>query len=175
MRTFHADNPKARTKGKEMELFQVLQDHHISFEYQRYIAFAGCGLTSETQHAFLDFLIPQRWGYVVLECDEEAHRAYDPSCDPRRDFDIAASIAMGSGHKLRIIRYNPDSFKVDGVTRRVSKAARIERLLGTLSRPEPSGALERLFLFYDECSELAGLPAVAVHWTQDVKEVSARA
>jgi hypothetical protein len=146
-----------------MELYQALQQNGVQFEYQRYVAFAGCGLVSETKHAFLDFLIPQEWGYVVLECDEEAHRAYDASCDPRRDFDVAAAVALGSAHKLRIIRYNPDDYKVDGVTRKVS----------TLRRPEPAGSLERLFLYYDECSELSGLPAVAEHWPENVHAVSA--
>jgi hypothetical protein len=173
MRRCHSDVPKARTKGKELELYQALQQNGVQFEYQRYVAFAGCGLVSETKHAFLDFLIPQEWGYVVLECDEEAHRAYDASCDPRRDFGVAAAVELGSAHKLRVIRYNPDAYKVDGVTRKVSKAARIERLLATLRRPEPTGSLERLFLYYDECSELPGLPAVAEHWPEEVRAVSA--
>ena len=49
-------------------------------------------------------------------------------------------------------------------------------VLPTLRPCEPSGSLERLFLFYDECSELGpGLPAVAVNWTQEVRAVSATA
>ena len=69
---------------------------------------AGCGLESETAHAYADFALPTPWGYVLLEVDEEQHKAYDPSCDVRRDFDMAASVALGSGHKLLVLRYNPD-------------------------------------------------------------------
>jgi hypothetical protein len=149
MHTYHSDSPKARTKGTEMDLYQALQQNGIQFEYQRYVAFAGCGLVSETKYAFLDILIP-------------AARLR-----------IAAAVQVGSAHKLRVIHYNPDAYKVDGVTRKVSKAARIERLLATLHRPEPAGSLERLFLYYDECSELPGLPAVAEHWPEEVRAISA--
>ncbi len=165
---------KALTKTKELKVYQALQKADVQFEYQHYVPFAGCGLDGETKHAFLDFLIAKPWGYVVLECDEDAHRHYDPSCDPRRDFDTAASIAMGSGHKLRIVRYNPDAYKVDGITRKTSKAERMRRLLEVLDRPEPSTQLERLFLFYDHCSG-ANLPDVAANWDVKVRAVSAMA
>ena len=71
----------------------------------------------------------------MLEVDEEQHKAYDPSCDVRRDFDMAASVALGSGHKLLVLRYNPDAFKIAGVTRRTTKKerhAQLIRLLGEL-------------------------------------------
>ena len=39
----------------------------------------------------------------------------------RRDFDMAASVALGSGHKVLVLRRNPDAFKVD------RPAGRLER------------------------------------------------
>ena len=98
------------------------RDALIAFEYQHHLPFRGCGLGLETAHAFADFALPTPWGYVLLEVDEEQHKAYDPSCDVRRDFDMAASVALGSGHKL--LRYNPDAFKIAGVTRRTTKKER---------------------------------------------------
>ena len=74
------------------------------------VPFATCGLIGETKHAYIDFLIPRPWGYICLEVDEGEHAAYDPSCDPRRDFDIFSSIALGSGGKVLILRFNPDGF-----------------------------------------------------------------
>ena len=174
MRTQHTGDVKALTKTKELELYQALQKAEVQFEYQHYVPFAGCGLDGETKHAFLDFLIAKEWGYVVIECDEEQHKHYDSSCDPRRDFDTAAAIALGSGHKLRIIRYNPDAFKVDGITRKTSKAERERRLLEVLDRSEPGTQLERLFLFYDHISG-ATLPEVSAHWDVKVRAVSALA
>ena len=159
------------TKSKELELHRALTDAGVVFEYQVHIPFAQCGLASETKRAFLDFVVSKPWGAVVIECDEEAHRAYDPSCDPRRDFDVAAAVTLGSGHKLRFVRYNPDAFKVDGVTCRVSKPERVRRLLEVLGRPEPAAHLERLFLFYDHESG-ATLPEVAARWDVSAKAVS---
>ena len=95
------------------------------------------------------------WGYVLLEVDEEQHKAYDPSCDVRRDFDMAASVALGSGHKL-LVRYNPDGFKIAGMTRRTTKKerhAQLIRLLGELLAREPEALFTRLFLFYDRAAE----------------------
>ena len=96
MRSKHGDNPRAVTKSKELEVHQALRDALITFEYQHYLPFRGCGLESETAHAFADFALPTPWGYVLLEVDEEQRRAYDPSCDVRRDFDMAASVALGT-------------------------------------------------------------------------------
>ena len=110
--TMRGDNPRAVTKSKELEVHQALRDAQITFEYQHHLPFRGCGLESETAHAYVDFALPMPWGYVLLEVDEEQHKAYDPSCDVRRDFDMAASVALGSGGKLLVLRYNPDAFKI---------------------------------------------------------------
>ena len=58
MRTMHCDNPRAVTKSKEPEAHQALRDARITFECQRYLPFRGCGLESETAHAFADFALP---------------------------------------------------------------------------------------------------------------------
>ena len=152
MQTAHGDNPRSVTKRKELEVHQALRDAQITFEYQHYLPFRGCGLES---------------GYVLLEVDEEQHKAYDPSCDVRRDFDMAASVALGSGHKLLVLRYNPDAFKIAGVTRRTTKKerhAQLIRLLGELLAREPEAPFTRLFLFYDRAAENNALPCVAEHW-----------
>ena len=170
MRSKHGDNPRAVTKSKELEATQALRDAQITFEYQHYH-----GLESETAHAFADFALPTPWGYVLLEVDEEQHKAYDPSCGVRRDFDMAASVALGSGHKLLVLRYNPDAFKIAGVTRRTTKKerhAQLIRLLGGLLACEPEAPFTRLFLFYDRDAENSALPCVAEHWSEPVRAVS---
>ena len=152
-------------------MHQALRDAQIAFEYQRYL----CGLESETAHAYADFALPTPWGYVLLEVDEEQHKAYDPSCDVRRDFDMAASVALGSGRKLLVLRYNPDAFKIASVTRRTTKKerhAQLIRLLGELLAREPEAPFTRLFLFYDRAAENSALPCVAEHWSEPVRSVS---
>ena len=126
---------------------------------------------------FVDFVIMTAWGAILLEVDEGQHRHYDPSCDVRRDFDTAASVALGSGHKLVILRYNPDEFKIGGVTYRTTKRerhARLLTLLGRLQGAEPATPFARLFLFYDQKSG-SGLPTVAEHWNEVTKAISSMA
>jgi hypothetical protein len=162
MRVFHSDDPKALTKRKELCVFQALTEAGIPFDCQVYLPFRTCGLQSETRHAFADFVIPRPWGSIVLEVDEEQHSAYDPSCDPRRDFDIFASVAMGSGEKVVILRYNPDPYKVGGITRPTSQKERLQQLLSIIEGPEPTE--KRLFMYYDKPSAGATLPCVAEQW-----------
>jgi len=157
------------TKQKEMALYQELQKAGVAFEYQCHLPFKACGLISETSCAFADFAIAKPWGYVLLECDEDQHRGYDPSCDVRRDFDMAASVALGSQQKLMIVRYNPDSYRVGGKTRVESKKDRMKRLLEVLDY-EPV-AFQRVFLCYDQDSGSV-LPQVAISWDVAARQVS---
>ena len=161
MRTSHAGDRKALTKVKERELYQALQAAGIQFDYQKHIPFTACGLGSETACAYADFVITTPWGYTFLECDEEQHSRYPVQCDVRRDFDIRASVTLGTNDKIKIIHYNPDSFRFDGEPQFVSKASRIARLLDVL--PEEPMGFERIFMFYDSTSDNP-LPLVAVNW-----------
>ena len=175
MRVFHGDNPKALTRRKELEVHQLLGQAGLQFEYQHHLPFRGCGLESETQRAFADFVLYACWGAVILEVDENQHRERDASCDVRRDFDMAASVALGSAHKLAIVRYNPDAFKLVGRTVRTSKKerhARLLQLLHSLLQEEPERQFQRLFLYYDRAAEDSELPAVAEDWDVVARAVS---
>ena len=170
MKTQHSGEPKAQTCSKEMKVYQALQNAGVIFQYQQHMPFAACGLNSETKYARLDFVIAKQWGYVIIEVDEMQHKSYDPSCDVRRDFDITAAVTLGSIHKLRIVHYNCDVYRVDGVVRTTSTKDRMKKLLEALEEGEPEG-FERLFLFYDAESG-STLPQVAASWDKAAQEVS---
>ena len=91
-------------------------------------------------------------------------------CDVRRDFDIAASVALGSDQPLLIIRYTPDAYKVGGKTRTTSKKDRMQRLMALLNY-EPM-SFERIYLCYDQDDEGATLPQVASYWDEEAKQFS---
>lgn len=169
---------KALTKSKELDIHQALQKAYVDFEYQKHLPFRGCGLASETAYAYIDFCVQMSWGVILLECDEQQHNTYDPSCDVRRDFDSCASIALGSQHKAVVLRYNPDAFKVGGRTKYTTKKERQAKLIATLhlweDDPAPSLGFARFFLFYDAESDDAPLPLIAQHWSEDVRAVSRR-
>jgi hypothetical protein len=163
------------TKKKELEVHQLLRDAGLEFTYQHYVPFKSCGLESETKYAYADFVLHTTWGAIILEVDEEQHAHYDPSCDVRRDFDVSASVSLGSGGKLVIVRFNPDAFKVGGVTLRTTKKerhAKLLMLLGELRAQEPELRLSRLFLFYDRAAQDSALPLVAEQWEDVARMIS---
>ena len=171
MRAKHSGQPKALTKVKELSVYQALQAADITFEYQKYLPFAGCDLDSETKYAFVDFAITASWGALLLEVDEFQHKSRDASCDVRRDFDMCASLVLGSGHKVVVLRYNPDSFKIDGKSVLVSTKDKQRRLIEVirawlLEDPAPDKQLARFFMYYDGCSD-SQLPAIANLWLYD--------
>jgi len=180
MQRVHGDNPKALTKRKELDVHLALSAAGLFFEYQKHLPFKNCGLASETVCCYIDFAIPMPWGVVLLECDEEQHRGHESaSCDVRRDFDAAASVALGSQQKLAVLRFNPDAFQIAGVTQRAAKKDRLAKLLATLAAwqavdPAPELGFARFFLFYDAASEDAALPSVAEDWDPLAREVSFR-
>ena len=132
----------------------------IAFEYQKHLPFHGCDLASETKCAFVDFAITAPWGALLLEVDEDQHSGRPASCDPRRDFDMCASLALGSGHKVVVLRYNPDSFRTDGRNMTVATKERQRRLVEVvrawlLEDPAPGKQLARFFMYYDGRSDSA--------------------
>ena len=73
------------------------------------------------------------------------------------------------------MRYNPDAFKVGGVTRRTSKrerAAKLLMFLGGLMASETELPFQRGFLFYDREAADSALPLVSEHWGEVVRAVS---
>ena len=174
MRSCHGDNPKALAKSWELEVYSILQRQSLAFDYLVSVPFADCGLGSETRCAFLDFLIPKAWGKVILEVDEDQHSHYPPGCDVRRDFDILASVAMGSADKLCVVRYNPNAQQIGGVTQPLHTAQREAKLLQVLQdlEVEPQLPFSRYFLYYNRATHDSPLPLVADSWPEEVKAVS---
>ena len=178
MRSYHSGQPKALTKTKELSIYNALQAADIPFDYQRYLPFHGCDLQSETKCAFVDFAITAPWGALLLEVDEDQHAAYPASCDLRRDMDMCTSLALGSGHKVVVLRFNPDNFRVDGRDMTVAPKERQRRLVEVLrgwlqEDPAPGKQLARFFMYYDMRSDFT-LPVVAKEWeSEEVRAISA--
>ena len=162
MRSFHSDSPKGVTKAKELEVHQLLGEAGLGFDYQLHIPLRQCEQDASGHRAYVDFVLNASWGKVLLEVDERQHEAHP-------------SVALGSAHKLAIVRYNPDPFKVAGRTVRTPKKerrARLLQLLHSLLQEEPERQFQRLFLYYDRAAEDSELPAVAEDWDVVARTVS---
>ena len=84
---------------------------------------------------------------------------------------MCASLALGSGHKVIVLRYNPDSFRIDGKNISVSTKDKQRRLVEVirawlLEDPAPDRQLARYFLYYDGRSD-SQLPVIAKDWQHD--------
>ena len=97
-------------------------------------------------------MIYREWGPVLLEVDEEQHSHYPVSCETARVMDIIAEhVKAGRSDKLKIIRFNPDAFKLDFQTAKVLMKDRHIRLLEAI-RDEPGQQFEIRYMFYDQSS-----------------------
>ena len=90
---------------------------------------------------------------------------------------MCASLALGSGHKVAVLRFNPDSFRMDGKNMKVATKNRHRRLVEfvrawLLTDPAPEKQLARFFMYYDGRSD-SPLPLVAKEWGSEARAVSA--
>jgi hypothetical protein len=174
MYSYHSTEPKEKRNRSELILHAVLCKAGIEFEYQKKLPFKQCGLESETSYCLVDFVIPKKWGVILLENDEKQHSSYDAMCDVRRDFDANTSVMLGTGEKVIVIRFNPDAFTIDGSTQRTSKKMRFVKLLEVIKAwdedPIPSHRFFRFFMFYNRTS--GGFLSLQSSWPSTVQALS---
>jgi len=62
--------------------------------------------------------------FLVVEIDENQHSAYPQECEITRMYNIEQAIGL----RTHFIRYNPDAYKVNGITNRVDTTERLKHL-----------------------------------------------
>ncbi|CAE6970178.1 ZNF581, partial [Symbiodinium sp. CCMP2592] len=112
----------------------------------------------EPRFARIDFLIRQPWGLVALEVDELQHKLRDGDREARRLRRIRAALPV-----VKVVRYNPDEFTVDGQPGEVTGNERHRRLMSSLAAA-PEDGFEEVFLFFDQ--EQPGGTSAAVPMSQ---------
>ena len=92
------------------------------------------------------------------------HKAYLISCETRRMTTIHESIMLDSADPLEnmpllFIRYNPDTFRIDGVIKRITKTEREQNLMDYLDeirlRKEDARELQIKYMYYDTSSKMS--------------------
>ena len=102
---------------------------------------------------------PERGLTVLLEVDEDQHVHYMVACDARRMMDVTTALmcsATATPHVLWV-RFNPDTFMVDGVKQRIKTADRLQALHDFIANYQPVQPVAIAYMFYDM---LDGEPAV---------------
>ena len=149
-------NSTLRSKTKANHVKQVLENSFpdILFIHDRSIS----SIESIDQKCVYrrfrpDFFYDMNSHVVIVEVDEHQHSMYDASCERAREYHISDAI----GRPTYFIRYNPDSYHVNGTNVKVKKTCRETRLISVLrdflfkSVTELTlSGLETIFLYYDE-------------------------
>jgi hypothetical protein len=128
-----------------------------SFKREHRIGF-DCLSDVSSKFCRIDFIFHLRaGGYVFLEVDENQHLfGYDAelSCDMKRMSNVATSLTMEHPDFTYMwVRYNPNAWHVDGVTTRVPKEQREQRLFDYLDRAtlsESVGLQAVQYWYYDQ-------------------------
>jgi hypothetical protein len=126
-----------------------------SFKREKKIDFTCLDPNSTTKYAKIDFFICTPGGLVFLEVDEQQHRfGYhaELSCDMKRMNQVTSSLTLELGDAkphIYWLRYNPNAWHVEGITQRVLKVEREERLMAHLAAVDLTEPLQVGYAYYD--------------------------
>jgi len=137
---------KKYIKRKKLRVKHVLDAHGFGYVQDRIPNGTQCGLERP------DFLLDCKTHLIVLEVDEDQHKARSCDCEQKRMVNITHTFM---GVPMFWIRYNPDNFKQsDGKKAKVSGTAREKHLVDWIKLAQarvPNNVLEVVYLFYDGC------------------------
>ena len=161
----HDPEYQAIKKSKEERIRKLLHKNGYDFKNEHHVDFSCAQIGT---FARIDFVLMLGVGILFLEVDENQHQSvnYTAGCDVARMCKVVESLALG-GNTLPIawIRYNPDSFSVDGVKRKRSTESREKILLEEISSLQFGRPLQIKYLFYDVAEE-----ELCVHMDPDYNE-----
>ncbi len=94
-------NPEKVTyiKTKELQLKSFLEQQNYKFYYNK-----KCNINNLCQTYFPDFLIDCNTFFLIIECDEYAHKNYPIQCEKIRENNICYALGL----PCVFIRFNPD-------------------------------------------------------------------
>ena len=100
-----------------------------------------------------DFVFSLSDKTIVVEVDENQHESYAEECESMRMINVCTSFG---GMPVVFIRYNPDTFRIDGKIRRVDGGIRLKKLKKTVEE-YIAKSLDKLltveYLFYSDDRE----------------------
>jgi hypothetical protein len=134
-----------KRKQKELEVKTLLEEAEIKFTHDE-IVVDGCSRKRP------DFLIPTKYGTIILEVDEFQHmrKNYPCECEITRMKQIYYDV--GERHAI-FIRYNPDTYKCD-TNHKADKKERQQYLIKFISEMLDADVILQnnlavVYLFYD--------------------------
>ena len=153
-KAMHTEEGQRRQKKSEHFTFSYLEKH-MEIKREHRVEFNCNGGT----YCRLDGLSLHKnkkgQGFIIAhENDEDQHKGYMISCDTRRMTEVRSVFTQdGNEMPLVFIRYNPDSFRIDGVLQKIKKKDRLKRYVELVRELENSEEemmpLTIYYLYYD--------------------------
>ena len=144
-KSFHTEAGIKRHKKEEERIEKLLNKFNVNFTREHNIDFK---CISSGTNARVDFIIQDNGRLIFLEVDENQHNDRNIGCECTRMSKIHETLAVeGNTIPITFIRYNPNAFKIDGITQKITKAVREVELIKTL--------LDRSHMIYTNDKPLA--------------------
>ena len=152
----HDTDRKRKTRVRENQVANFLRDQGLHWTaWNRQLAETACGRYRP------DFVYELPSHVVLVEVDEHQHAQPGYACDNARMLDIFGAYG---GTPVVFLRFNPDAFKLGGVTKRVTLPTRLRRLETQLRAAldcVPPRQLTIVRLFYDDPQSTVSVSWVA--------------
>jgi hypothetical protein len=152
----HTVEGQQRKIRKQHRLQQVLEANY-TVATELFTRFKGHIPNPDKFRAFLDFhIVGITPAFAIVECDEFGHTyGYPVRCELTRMLQVHESLMKsGETRPVVFIRWNPDPFTVDGVTRKTTLIERDAALLKLLEDMQDGSViftepLNIVYMFYD--------------------------
>ena len=125
----HCSEETVYRRQKELLVFTILKENFADYTFIWNGAVGqdkSCALTRYRP----DFCFDRGFYYLIVECDEDAHRQYDVECERKRMYEITG----GLGLPVVFVRYNPDSFSINGKVSRCHHITKKRHLVNTVQK-----------------------------------------
>jgi hypothetical protein len=146
---FVCSDCRGRNHKKEWGVVQHLRRHiDTPFMYDSAQMLQGC--TNRRPDLFFEMAVH----CVIVEVDENQHRAYESSCECARISEIVGGIG---GKSVVFIRYNPDTVRSKGRVKHVPNVERVDVLVQTvkdeLTKAHDRFCVQIVQVWYDDLYE----------------------
>jgi len=150
-----------RRYRKQRYVERCLREEGFITKWER-LVHIRCSIRDDNEtklYAKLDILVITDRAIFIVEVDEDQHSGrwfnYCIKGENRRMMDVVSSIRMtGDEQPLVWIRYNPDSYTVNGERpKRFKNGGRAGRLIELLHTYKPKAPVEIVYMFYDVVEE----------------------
>ncbi len=140
-------------KIEEHKIDVLLKKYEIEFIREHMIDF-NCVYDIDGSRAYIDFVLLINNNIIFVEIDEYQHKYgyYGIACDMKRMSKITESLILGGlALPILFIRYNPNSYSVDGKQCRVIQENRQKTLIEYIRnyKSDPDKLLQIQYMFYD--------------------------